>query len=228
MIKGGFCGLTTLDKRKIVLIWIPPILCASMICIFPLTTGIFGKTIGYSLGFCVYWFAFCLPACFYIIGGINKVKRIYLDQVDAFNKKRMVYNIIAFIPCIATFCIIFYGLFSKVEFEVLGIALFFALVNGTIEEMFWRGSYIKIFGNNIIWAYIYPSLFFGLWHISLYFAKGIIYRGGFLALVGGAFFMGLLWGIVAYRMKSIVIVTLAHIITNFFAFTGLIFENWYS
>ncbi|WP_313232697.1 hypothetical protein [Tissierella praeacuta] len=34
--------------------------------------------------------------------------------------------------------------------------------------------------------------------------------------------MGLLWGWVAYTTKSIKIVTIAHIITNFFAFTGMI------
>lgn len=41
------------------------------------------------------------------------------------------------------------------------------------------------------------------------------------------FFMGLLWGWVAYKTKSIKFVTVAHIITNFSAFTGLIFENWF-
>ena len=39
--------------------------------------------------------------------------------------------------------------------------------------------------------------------------------------------MGLLWGWVSYKTKSIKIVTIAHIITNFLAFTGMIFENWF-
>lgn len=56
-------------------------------------------------------------------------------------------------------------------------------------------------------------------------AKGVVYQGGFVSLVGGSFFMGILWRWVAYKTKSIKIVTVAHIITNFFAFTGLIFEN---
>lgn len=55
----------------------------------------------------------------------------------------------------------------------------------------------------------------------------MVYQGGFLSLVGGAFFMGLLWGWVSYKTKSIKIVTIAHIITNFFSFTGMIFENWF-
>mgnify|MGYP005834088471 CR=1 FL=1 len=39
--------------------------------------------------------------------------------------------------------------------------------------------------------------------------------------------MGILWGWVAFRTKSIKVVTIAHIITDFFAFTGLIFDNWF-
>lgn len=93
-------------------------------------------------------------------------------------------------------------------------------------KLFWRGIFNKVF-NNICLAYIYPTIFFGIWHIALYFAKGIVYQGGFASLFGGAFFMGLLWGWVAYKTKSIKIVTVAHIITNFFAFTGMIFENWF-
>ncbi len=70
-------------------------------------------------------------------------------------------------------------------------------------------------------------MFFGVWHIALYFAKGMVYQGGFDSLVGGSFFLGLLWKWAAYKTKSIKTVTGAHIITNFFAFTGLIFENWF-
>ncbi|WP_105620030.1 CPBP family intramembrane glutamic endopeptidase [Vallitalea okinawensis] len=219
--------MITLDKKKVLLL-VPPILSVSMICIFRLATERYGRTIGFMLGFCVYWFAFCLPTCLYIIGSTEELKRIYQGHVNNFDIKRLIYHIAAFIPCIATFCIIFYGLFLKVEFHVLGIALLFALVNGTIEELFWRGNYLKIFGNNFTLAYIYPSMFFGAWHIGLFFAKGIIYHGGLPALVGGALFMGLLWGIVSYRTRSIGTVTLAHIVTNFFAFTGLIYDNWYS
>ena len=53
------------------------------------------------------------------------------------------------------------------------------------------------------------------------------YQGGVASLVGGAFFMGVLWGLVAYKTRSIKVVTIANIIADFFAFTGLIYENWF-
>lgn len=108
------------------------------------------------------------------------------------------------------------------------IAFFFALINGTLEEMFWRGVFNRVFYNKILLAYIYPTIFFGIWHIALYYAKGIEYQGGFASLVGGSFFMGILWGWIAYKTKSIKVIATAHVITNFFAFTGMIFENWFA
>ncbi len=60
-----------------------------------------------------------------------------------------------------------------------------------------------MFNKNILLAYVYPTIFFGIWHISLYFAKGMVYQGGFPSLVGGAFFMGLLWGWVVYKTEFI-------------------------
>jgi membrane protease YdiL (CAAX protease family) len=136
------------------------------------------------------------------------------------------YFSLAFIPCVATFFVVFKNYAPKVGIPVLLIALSSALINGTFEEMLWRGAYNKIFNNNIILGYLYPSVFFGIWHIALYLAKGMVYQGGFASLVGGASFMGLLWGLVVYKTKSIKVVTFAHILTNFFAFTGMIFENW--
>jgi len=137
------------------------------------------------------------------------------------------YYFIALIPCIATFFAVFKNIAPIAGLQVLILALVFGMINGTLEEMFWRGNFNKIFNDHLIWAYLYPSLFFGIWHIALFSAKGIVYQGGAGSLVGGSLFMGLLWGLAAYKTKSVKIVTAAHIITNFFAFTGLIYQNWF-
>ncbi len=165
--------------------------------------------------------------CVYIVGGFKVLKYIYNRKSNISTRLRKFYYCIAFIPCIATLFAVFFEFAPKAGIHVIGIVFVFAIINGTIEEMFWRGVFNKVFGNNILFAYIYPSLFFGIWHIALFLAKGISYQGGFLLLVGGSLFMGLIWGLVAYKTKSIKVVTIAHIIANFFAFTGLIYENWF-
>jgi membrane protease YdiL (CAAX protease family) len=219
--------MKNISQKQLNLIFIPPILCISMLLLMPFLTNKLGKTSGYIAGFCIYWFIFCFPVSVYSSNGVSKLSGIYSQTSNIKTTIRNIYYLFAFLPCIATFFVVFRVIAPIAGFKVLVTALSFAIINGTFEEMFWRGTFNKVFSNNISLAYIYPSVFFGIWHIALYFAKGMIYQGGFISLVGGSFFMGLLWGWVAYKTKSIKILTIVHIITNFFAFTGLIFENWF-
>ena len=220
--------MKTLEKKKILLLCITPLLCISMLILVPFLTNALGKTTGYVVGFCIYWFIFCIPVSLYIFNGFRGIREIYSQKSNIKSLKRRMYYIFAFLPCLAILLVVFKNVAPKAGFHVLAIALFFALINGTIEEIFWRGVFNKVFDGNIIFAFLYPSAFFGIWHIALFLAKGIVYDGGFASLVGGSLFMGLLWGWIAYKTKSIKVVTIAHIISNFLAFTGLIFENWFS
>jgi hypothetical protein len=52
---------------------------------------------------------------------------------------------------------------------------------------------------------------------------------GLLSFVGGALFMGLLfWGWYSCGCKSVLPTTVAHILTNLFAFTGFLYVNWFA
>ena len=112
------------------------------------------------------------------------------------------------------------------SFSIVLFTLIYAIINGSLEELFWRYTFNKNFKDSIYFTYLLPTIIFTCWHIALCFAKGVTYHGGALALVGGAGFMGLLWGYIMYKTKDIKIVMIAHILTNFFAFSHLIVENW--
>lgn len=219
--------MRTMNQKQRVLIWSAPVLCISMLLLMPFLTANMGKTAGYVTGFCIYWFLFCLPVSVYCSGGFRRLREIYRQKSDITARMKTIYYFIALIPCIATFFAVFKNIAPIAGLQVLILALVFGMINGTLEEMFWRGIFNKIFNDHLIWAYLYPSLFFGIWHIALFSAKGIVYQGGAGSLVGGSLFMGLLWGLATYKTKSVKIVTAAHIITNFFAFTGLIYQNWF-
>lgn len=219
--------MKSLNNKKIILLCVPILLCIFMIIIIPFLTNIIGTTTGYIIGFCIYWFVFCVPASYYFSNGSGGIKGIYSQMTRLATKNKIIYYILAFVPCFGVLFAVFIEIASKAGFQVLLLALVFALINGTIEEMFWRGLFNKIFTDNIFLAFLFPSLFFGIWHISLFLAKEIEYQGGFVSLVGGAYIVGLLWGGIAYKTKSIKVVTIAHIITNFMAFTGLIYQNWF-
>jgi hypothetical protein len=100
-----------------------------------------------------------------------------------------------------------------------------SIVNGTIEEIYWRGLYLRVFKENHYFILIVSPLLFALMHGSFLAIKGMAYHGGVSALVGGALFMGLLWSFVSFKLNSIRYCIVGHVLVNVFAFTGLFVEN---
>jgi membrane protease YdiL (CAAX protease family) len=101
------------------------------------------------------------------------------------------------------------------------ISLIFSLLNGSMEEAYWRGSFVARFPDNPLLNMYYPSLTFALWHLSVF---SIIPSRIFLPLfLTGAFIYGLCWAYVANRTKSIRWNTISHALMNFvFLFPALI------
>lgn len=202
----------------------------AVIIMFSLLIGnAVNKTFSYIWTSLVYWGVFCIPLSVYFLGGRKGVKSIYKKpSLPMRTPKKSLFIMFAHMPCLGTLFAVFIPKITVISIQVLGIALLYALINGTIEELFWRGVFLNTFPDNSLKGYILPALFFSLWHIALYVLKDMNYQGGFAALVGGAAFMGILWGFIAYKTKSIRVVTIAHIITNFFAFSGMIYDNWFA
>ncbi len=195
---------------------------------FALVAGrIFNKALAYSLTSLVYWCVFCLPLTFYHLGH-GDAKSIYAKASGAAKSaEKAALTVLAFVPCLGTLVAVFLPRLTQIPALALAAALFYAVINGTVEELFWRGVFIKFFPNDPVRGWLLPTALFGAWHIALYYIKGMAYQGGFVALAGGATAMGLLWGFVAFRTKSIRVVTIAHIAANFFAFSGMIYDNWF-
>lgn len=214
--------------KKNILFFIATLLVTVMIIFSLLIGNVVNKTFSYILTSLVYWCVFCIPLSFYFLGGRKGIKNVYAKHslpILTINKRILI--ILAFIPCVGTLFAVFIPKITVIPIQVFGIAFLYALINGTVEELFWRGVFVSTFPNNILRGYILPTLLFGLWHIALYILKDMKYQGGFARLIEGAVFMGFLWGFIVYKTKSIKVVTIAHIITNFFAFSGMIYDNWF-
>jgi membrane protease YdiL (CAAX protease family) len=46
---------------------------------------------------------------------------------------------------------------------ILGVPL--AVINSVCEEILWRGTFIEVFKDRVIFSVIYPTMFFALYHI---------------------------------------------------------------
>ena len=98
-----------------------------------------------------------------------------------------------------------------------------AILNGTLEEVFWRGTLLQDDAGST--EQIGQIVLFTGWHIALLFAAGIVLTGGPLALFGGAALGGALWTLARMQTGAIGFCILCHIGLNLFAFTELATKN---
>ena len=134
-------------------------------------------------------------------------------------------SLAAFIPVLGVFFVSFLPNASKLTFSTGALLIFTVLLNGAIEELYWRGLYLLEYPNDTRIGFFFSLLLFGAWHVSLWFARDVVYKDGFIALVGGAYGLGLIWTWVARSNGNLKAVIPAHILVNLFAFTALFVDN---
>lgn len=190
--------------------------------LFQLTTILFGAKWGYMTGFFGYW-AYCLLIAWWVSGS-NLIYFKKLWHPKNCNAVNWV-SLAAFVPVIAIFFISFLPNATKLSLSAIGLLIIMLVFNGFIEELYWRGLYLLEYPENARIGFLYSWLFFGAWHLSLWFAKGILYKDGLVYLIGGAYGLGLLWTWVVRSNKNLRAVIPAHILVNLFAFTAFFVDN---
>lgn len=191
--------------------------------LFQLTTLALGPKWGYVTGFLGYW-SYCLLTAWFISGSDwNYFKAMWNQPRN--NKYARWIGLAAFIPALGVFFVSFLPNVTKLTLSTGALLVGMVLLNGFMEEVYWRGLYLLEYPDNSRIGFILAWLLFGAWHISLWFARGMIYKDGFLALVGGAYGLGLLWTWVARSNRNLRAVVPAHILANLFAFTALFVDN---
>lgn len=197
-----------------------PLIVLMLIYLFPALTYSFDKSRGVLIALAIYWGAVCFGFGLTIIG-LRNLKRLYARPKPA-NALNLA---LAILPVVLVFFAAFLPVATSLSPRILLLATLFAIINGTAEELFWRGAFIHHFPQDARYAVLYPLVLFTAWHIALALIKGAQYQGGAVALIGGAAIMGLLWGVLAWRTKSIYLSTLSHIGVNMMAFPAVLLAN---
>ena len=192
-----------------------------MMAAFHFLPQVMGKTAGYLASFGIYWL-FCLLHGLKLKG--NNLATLYAWK--PLKRQNIFLLTLCFVPAVGAFLGAFLKAYGQLHFTLYLVLVAAALFNGFVEEFYWRGAFISRYRQDIRWAFVFPTTLFGLWHITVYAAYGITYQGGWAPLIGGAFVLGSVWGYTAYKEQGVLVPTLAHILTNFFAFSNLLVENW--
>ncbi len=219
MSETGRFGFT---KIQTVLLIIPPVLLATTYIIFGLLGELLGSVGGYLGGFLFYWIVWCglLPL---LLIGLKNIKKMFKNPENRFGKPRLLGIMFLAGPFVAPFFTMFLVQIGEVSLSILLVSLLFAIMNGTMEELLWRGTFVTAFPNSWLWSYLYPSIWFGYWHLSPQVIFPSQMPGGALAFATMSIFMGLTFGWVAKKTNSIRWTTFAHILTDFMGLAGFAF-----
>lgn len=171
---------------------------------------------GYHGTLLFYWGGLCLPVIWRHGGGMQK-----LWGFDLSARARIIVPAILAMQCIAVGVGALLPVVLDVMLAPLILALAVAAINAPLEEMTWRGVYLRTFEHRPALGFVLSCALFGLVHVVLAAVAGVNYPGGWPALVGGSFGLGLFWAAIVWRTHRIGWVVIAHTITNILAFTGL-------
>ncbi len=188
-----------------------------------MTTRLLGPQRGYLTGLVLYW-AYALAVAAWFARGREGYLRELLKP-GALTGPRVLWSASCFIPVYVVFFIAFLPNVASLGARLSFLVVATAAANASVEELYWRGLYLREFGDNALIGLWIATALFGGWHVSLYLIEGITFRGGFGALVGGAAAMGLLWSYVSRRLGNVAATTLAHVLVNAFTFTQLYVDN---
>lgn len=189
-----------------------PLLCA----VFFVTTRIMPPLLGYLIGLAFYWFLVLMPLLIWR-GGLRA------DRLEVIWPAPWVIAINVALIFGVAIAAVFELRTNMLPLWILGTVALAALLNGTMEELFWRGTLLRD-GATVKTQALQLALF-ASWHIALLFSDGIVVTGGAFGLLGGAAIGGALWTYTRMQTGSAGFGALSHVGLNLFAFAGLAAQN---
>jgi hypothetical protein len=170
-----------------------------------------GQRGGFIVGLFFYWIVWCLLVPFALLGRAG-FRELFGRSA---RELRLREAVLLMIPPAVGFTAIFPLLLWLGNGRLLVAAAAIAILNGTCEEVLWRGTYLKIFGNRQWGGLLYPAIGFGLWHVAPLAAHWSWSPVRALWLALSATLVGLAYGFVARHTGSIRWTILSHVLMNF-------------
>jgi uncharacterized protein len=223
MLDNAAKFIKELEKEKLLAI-APLLLLLTTYLIFTCAVALVGLKPGYLIGFLFYWIFWCLAFPIWLLGR-DAVFSMFRKVAEPLGRPKWLGAILLFALPLFTLSYAFPMQLPKATLIIVALSALIALVNASCEEILWRGVYFKAFPGSIWWGYLYPAIWFGLWHYAPQSVLASSYPGGAHSLVLFAVILGLMWGWIAWKTKSIRWVTMAHIILDFSGLGALFYFN---
>lgn len=210
-----------MSRPQIALVLHALVLISALAYLVPVLTHALGGPTGYLLSLLTYWLGFCLPVIALHVRG-RRSPRLFSERLAWRDW---------FVPGLLLLQLGVIGLVAVMPHTSIltthgaMLAALVGVINGPLEEIAWRGGFMTRFANRPRLGFWLGWLLFTLWHVPLALSHGIVFEGGWMALLGGAAALGLFWNWIAWRTGSVFWTSIAHALTNIMAFWVLFNAN---
>ena len=197
-----------MNTKQIISVIAPPAIIGMMYPLFQFLGSQFGNSIGWYLGLWIYWIIWGGIFPLIMIGKESILKLIRPQKLDW-----KLFLLVAFPVLMAAVFRFSTGMeYEKQALWFLLILISTNLGNGFFEEVLWRGMYLELFPERILFRFIWSTVWFALWH---YAPGSISASGNPLGLMIGSGMMGLYFAFLAQKTKTIWWTMIAHALGGF-------------
>ena len=191
----------------------PLVLIATTYATFQLLIPLAGETTAYFTGFAFYWLMGGIVLPILLIGRAG-VASLFARRTRAVGPGFVAALVLLATSVVFGFLFAFPYIFPVESGVTLASLAVYAMVNGTCEEIFWRGTFAHRFPSNRWLGMFYPAVIFTFWHLVPWAVFPLFLHVSALAVIATVFPIALVYHWVAWSTGSIRWTVLAHVLTN--------------
>lgn len=192
-----------MNTKQIISVISPLVIIGMMYPIFQFLGNQLGNSIGWYLGLWIYWIIWggIFP---WIMIGKDSIIRLIRPQ-----KLTLKLSIMVIFPVLMA---AIFRFSTGMEYDKPTLWFLFILIstnlgNGFFEEVLWRGMYLELFPERVIFRIFWSTIWFALWH---YAPGSISATGNPIGLMIGSGMMGFYFALLAHNTKTIWWTMIAH------------------
>jgi membrane protease YdiL (CAAX protease family) len=205
------------SAKSAIVIASPVLICVSTYAWFNMLAHRLGPVRGYFCGFLLYWGIWCIGFPVWALGRA-RLRGLFAASAAPVGRPAWAGVVSLTVPLVLGYVYAFPRALSSATLPVVIGSAALALVNGSLEEILWRGLFVATFSESLVLGHLYPAIGFALWHLAPLSIFPNAAPGGSMSFVVTAGLVGLMWGWLARSSRSIAWTTVAHVL---FDFSGL-------
>jgi membrane protease YdiL (CAAX protease family) len=184
-----------------------------MYVVFRAMAAWLGPRPGFVASFVVYWLLWGLAVPLWFMGR-DGVIDLFRPVRSMSAMSRTLVAVLLAAPAVFGFLFVFPSLFPDGEANLIALFAVYALLNGVLEESFWRGLFARAFPNDALRSILYPAVGFGVWHLVVLSMSGLFPPVAPTAAFMAAMGLGLMYGWITRLTGSIRWVAASHVLLN--------------